>query len=471
MKNLSLDRITQVTGGVFYGQMEELEKEISSITTDSRKAEPGCLFAAISGNRVDGHDFIGQVAEQGALAVLSEKVLEAPPCAYILVESTLDALKSIAEDYLAGLNIPVVGISGSVGKTSTKEAIASVLSRKMNTLKTEGNFNNELGLPLTIFRLRPEHEAAVLEMGISGFGEMSRLAKIAKPSVGVITNIGTCHLENLGDRDGVFRAKTEMLDHVRIGGHLVLNGDDDKLAELGGTASGACFEERRKTLSQRGLKPVFFGLGSGNDVYADEIVSRGIKGTDCRIHMGDESFTVRIPIPGKHMVYNALCAAATGRIFGITPDEIKKGIEAIQAIGGRLHMVETGKLLIIDDCYNANPMSMKASLDVLKDMEGRKVAVLGDMAELGEDELELHRSVGQYAAGCGIDLLVCAGERSRVMAEAAEAAGASFQVIYEADRESLLAHLADYIREKDTVLVKASHSMKFEEVVEKLSSL
>ena len=232
MKNLTLENLTKVCGGVYSGPSDKLEQEVSSITTDSRKAEAGTLFVPIVGERVDAHKFIPQVMEAGALATLSERILENADFPYIKVESSLQAVKDIAEFYLQQLQIPVVGITGSVGKTSTKEVIASVLKEKYRTLKTQGNFNNELGLPLTVFRLRDEDEIAVLEMGISDFGEMTRLAKIARPDTCVITNIGTCHLENLGDRDGVLKAKTEIFKYLKKDGHIVLNGDDDKLCTV-----------------------------------------------------------------------------------------------------------------------------------------------------------------------------------------------------------------------------------------------
>ena len=232
MKNLTLRNIVKVCRGVYHGPEEALDREVDSIITDSRKAEAGALFVAIVGERVDAHKFIPDVMAKGALASVSERELEGRGFPYIQVESSLQAVKDIAEFYLEQLQIPVVGITGSVGKTSTKEVIASVLKEKYRTLKTQGNFNNELGLPLTVFRLRDEDEIAVLEMGISDFGEMTRLAKIAKPQTCVITNIGTCHLENLRDRDGVLKAKTEIFRYLRPDGHIVLNGDDDKLSTV-----------------------------------------------------------------------------------------------------------------------------------------------------------------------------------------------------------------------------------------------
>ena len=453
MKNLTLENIARICGGVYHGEEKWLQREVSSITTDSRKVEKDGLFVPIVGEKVDAHKFIPQVMEAGALAVLSERELPEAAFPYIQIASSLQAVKDIAEFYLAQLNIPVVGITGSVGKTSTKEVIAAVLKEKYRTLKTQGNFNNELGLPLTVFRLRDEDEIAVLEMGISDFGEMDRLAKIDRPDTCVITNIGTCHLENLGDRDGVLRAKTEIFHYMKKNGHIVLNGDDDKLSQI---------------KEYEGKTPVFFGMGENCQVYADEIVDRGLRGMTCTIHVGGEAFTVNIPMPGMHMVYNALAAAAVGNIYGLSTQQMKQGIESLKPVSGRFNMIDTEKLLIVDDCYNANPMSMKASLGILSAGTGRRAAILGDMGELGENEILLHEQVGEYAASCGIDLCICVGKLSAHMAEKAKAVNPDFEVIYEPDLETLLKNLHVYIKEGDTVLVKASHFMDFPQVVKVL---
>ena len=455
MKNMTLEHIAQACGGTYIGEECDRKKEIQGAVIDSRLVGEGYLFIPIRGARVDGHDFIPAVFEKGALAVLSEQRLEHPAGPYILVDSTEEAMKKIAAFYRRSLDIKVVGITGSVGKTSTKEVIASVLKEKYRTLKTQGNFNNELGLPLTVFRLRDEDEIAVLEMGISDFGEMTRLAKIARPNTCVITNIGTCHLENLGDRDGVLKAKTEIFKYLQKDGHIVLNGDDDKLCMV---------------KEYEGIKPVFFGMEADKDVYADEITSRGLKGMTCRIHIGGESFMADIPMPGIHMVYNALAATAVGRIYGLTLEQIRHGIETLEAISGRFHMIETDRFLIVDDCYNANPMSMKASLDVLKDGAGRRVAILGDMGELGENEVQLHAEVGEHAAQCGIDVCICTGPLSVNIAKMARK-NPELIVIEEPDRDSLLSHLSDYVQTGDTILVKASHFMQFEKVVAALQEM
>jgi len=456
MKNMTPRRIAQVCGGVYHGTEEKAEREVSSITTDSRQAAEGCLFVAVKGERVDGHDFIPSVFEKGALCVIAEHEPEAAEGAWIQVESSLQAIKDMAEFYRQQLAVRVVGVTGSVGKTSTKEVIASVLSEKYHVLKTLGNFNNELGLPLTVFRLRGEHQVAVLEMGISDFGEMHRLSKIARPDVCVMTNIGQCHLEFLKDRDGILRAKSEIFDYLAEDGTVILNGDDDKLSTI---------------KEVKGIRPVFFGVESGREIYADEIEPKGLKGIRCRIHAGEESLSVLIPIPGYHMVLNALAAAAVGLTMGLTMEQIGAGIEKLQPLGGRFHIIEKGTMLIIDDCYNANPVSMKASLDVLKDAEHRKVAILGDMFELGENAAELHASVGCHAAENKIDLLICVGEASRHMAEAAFQTGGCGEVLQVPTLAALLEVLPKLIQEDDTILVKASHGMHFEKVVERLQEI
>ena len=455
MKNLTLRNLTKVCNGIWHGDNALLDQEISAITTDSRKIEKDCLFVPIVGERVDAHRFIPDVMTKGALATLSERELPEADYAYIQVDASLQAVKDIAEFYLEQLQIPVVGITGSVGKTSTKETIASVLAQKYRVLKTDANFNNELGLSLTVFRLREEDEMAVLEMGIDDFGQMHRLAKIARPETAVITNIGWCHLENLKTRDGILQAKTEIFDHLRENGHIIINGDDDKLSTVG---------------TVHGIKPVHFGLDEKNEYYADEIESQGFRGISCRIHTPQGSFSALIPIPGRHMVYNALAGTAVGCTYGLTLEQIKQGIETLQSVSGRFHIIETGKYTVVDDCYNANPVSMKASLDVLKEAKGRKVAVLGDMGELGTDEAALHAEVGTHAGTCGIDALYCAGPLCEHLAKAAKEADPKLEIRHFADRESLMAELPQLLQDGDQILVKASHFMEYGKIVEMLSA-
>lgn len=474
MKNMTLEHIAAVCGGTYYGNEADRTKEIKGAVIDSRLVEPGYLFIPVKGEKVDGHRFIPDVFEKGALAVFSEQELCNAAGPYILVESSLAAMKMLAEDYRKSLDIKVVGITGSVGKTSTKEMIASVLAQKYNVLKTEGNFNNEIGLPLTIFKIRQEHEVAVLEMGISEFGEMHRLAQMANPDICVITNIGLCHLENLITRDGILKAKTESFEHLTPEGVAILNGDDDKLCE-------------KKMVN--GRPAVFYGLGAApkraetekgektlapKQIYATEVEALGLTGMRAKIHIrnGNEpetQFTVEIPIAGEHNVYNALAAAAVARELGLTAEETKRGIEAVQTIGGRSNLLHRNGVTIIDDCYNANPVSMKASIDVLSKAEGRKIAVLGDMGELGAEERQLHFSVGEHFKGKGIDELFCTGELSRALAEAVKQCSPETAVHYFDTKEALEEALLPGVSVGDSILVKASHFMGFPEIVKALT--
>lgn len=462
MKNMTLENIEKACGGRYIGTEAEKKTEVLGVVIDSRQVGSGYLFVAIPGEKVDGHKFIPDVFAKGAAAVLSEQQLEDPAGPYILVESTTKALRDLAEYYRKSLDIKVVGITGSVGKTSTKEMIASVLSEKYKVLKTEGNYNNEIGLPLTIFKIRAEHEVAVLEMGISEFGEMHRLATMANPDICVITNIGLCHLENLKTRDGILKAKTESFAHLKKDGIAILNGDDDKLS----------------TIRQVGDKePVFYGMeekmeyreDAKKSVYATGVENLGLYGMQARIHTPEGERDVRIPIPGEHNVYNALAATAVGLSLGLSLDQISSGILKAKTIGGRTNLLNTGSMTVIDDCYNANPVSMKASLDVLATAEGRKIAVLGDMGELGENEKKLHYEVGEYLAKKEIDVLFCAGELSEEIAKAAQKESKTCEVYYFKTRDALLEQLLPFLKKGDTVLVKASHFMEYPEIVKALT--
>lgn len=462
MKNMTLENIEKACGGRYIGTEAEKKTEVLGVVIDSRQVESGYLFVAIPGEKVDGHKFIPDVFAKGAAAVLSEQQLEDPAGPYILVESTTKALRDLAEYYRKSLDIKVVGITGSVGKTSTKEMIASVLSEKYRVLKTEGNYNNEIGLPLTIFKIRAEHEVAVLEMGISEFWEMHRLATMANPDICVITNIGLCHLENLKTRDGILKAKTESFAHLKKDGIAILNGDDDKLS----------------TIRQVGDKePVFYGMeekmeyreDAKKSVYATGVENLGLYGMQARIHTPEGERDVRIPIPGEHNVYNALAATAVGLSLGLSLDQISSGILKAKTIGGRTNLLNTGSMTVIDDCYNANPVSMKASIDVLATAEGRKIAVLGDMGELGENEKKLHYEVGEYLAKKEIDVLFCAGELSEEIAKAAQKESKTCEVYYFKTRDALLEQLLPFLKKGDTVLVKASHFMEYPKIVKALT--
>ncbi len=488
--NLSIVQIAEACGGKLVMQSAEWDQNVhvSSVVLDSRQVTEGGVFVATVGERVDGHRFIPDVFAKGVSLVISEKTPEqveaetgAPAATwgnYLLVESSFGALKDIAESYRKTLSIPIVGITGSVGKTSTKEAIAGVLSEKYNVLKTEGNFNNEIGVPLTLLRIREEHEVAVVEMGINQFGEMHRLSKMVRPNVCVITNIGQCHLENLGTRDGILQAKSEIFDFMAEDGEICLNGDDDKLETVTGI---------------KGKKPHFFGLGENpmEEVYATEIVSKGLWGSDAILHMRAEcnSLQVHIPLPGRHMVINAAAAACVGKVLGLTEEQIVSGISKTATISGRNNLMRLEHYTLIDDCYNANPVSMKAAINLLQMADTETVAILGDMFELGTDSDALHAEIGAYAVNAGIDRIYCVGENARHMYEAAVEAvaarnktldatdantvaeNATADIRYFATRELLEKTFLEKREELapygSTILLKASHGMAFEKLIQK----
>lgn len=452
MKQMTLQNIAAACHGLYHGDAALLSQEISGVAIDSRKITTNFLFVPIKGARVDGHTFIPKVFEQGALATLSEVPLE-HDVPHILVTSCEQALKDIAAFYLDVLNIPVVGITGSVGKTSTKETIASILAEKYHVLKTEGNYNNEIGLPLTIFNLTEEHEVAVLEMGIDHPGEMHRLASINRPNIMVITNIGLAHLENFKTREGTLKAKTECFEHLKPNATVILNGDDDKLSTISAV---------------QGKAPVFFGLSPEHQAYADEIEDHGLMGTDCTLHLPAGDIRVHIPVPGIHMVYNALAGACAGIALGLTLEEIKSGLASLKTIAGRLHMIPTDSLFLIDDCYNANPVSMMAAIDILATAQTRKVAVLGDMFELGTNEKELHYDTGVHAAKKNIDVICCIGNLSKHTYEGASTFAQNSIVLYFESKEDFLSKLNQVIQKNDTILVKASNGMHFAQIVSTL---
>lgn len=454
MNKMTLANIAECLNSPLCNGAGKENAQITGAVLDSRKVEAGNLFFATKGERVDGHDFIPQVVEKGAALVICEKAPDAD-VPYIIVPDSFIALKEVAEFYREQLSIPIIGVTGSVGKTSTKEMIAACLSAKYHVLKTEGNFNNEVGLPLTILRIRDEHEVAVVEMGISDFGEMTRLAEIAKPDICVITNIGMCHLENLKDRDGVLKAKTEIFDYLQQNGHAILNGDDDKLAtvkEVGGR------------------KPKFFGLCShkcnevDNDVTATNIQSKGLFGSDFTLRLFDEEVKASVPLPGQHMVTNALAAALVGKTLGMATSEIVEGIASVKATGGRSNILQIADKVIIDDCYNANPVSMKSAIDLLQMAQGKKIAILGDMFELGPKEHTLHSEVGQYATMAMLDKMIFIGSLSEDMYEGAMKLHGTPE--HYPDKESFFANYKPADFKDATVLVKASHGMHFETIVD-----
>ncbi len=453
MKNLSIENIISAVKGIYLGDEKLLGKEISFVTTDSRKAGQGCLFAAIKGEQNDGHDYIEKAFEMGALCVIGEKAPEKKGLPVILVANTVEALGDLASFYREKLSIPVLGITGSVGKTTAKEMCASVLSQRFKLHKTDKNLNNELGVPLTLFGIDESHELAVVEMGISHFGEMRRLGEIVRPNMALYTAIGAAHLEFLGDYDGVLKAKSEMLEFLPQEAKVFINGDDETLKKL---------ESDREVIS--------FGLSADCKVKGENIVHESLDGTAFEIVMGKRRIPVKINAYGMHLVSAALGAAAVAMSLGLTDREIAKGISEYAPVGSRSAIVQTGKITIIDDCYNANPSSVCSAIDSLVGLSGRLICILGDMGELGADEEKLHYMVGSYVAKKGINRLIACGKLSKNTAGGARTAGCP-EVFYFKNKEALKKELSSLIEKDDRVLVKASHSQAFEEIVDWLKKL
>ena len=424
---------------------------VSAVTIDSREATEGALYVAIRGERFDGHDFCASAVGNGAFAVVCERPPEVE-IPYILVESTRQALLDIAKFHRAHCaDVKIVGLTGSVGKTTTKEMVYAVLSEQFRAIKTEGNLNNEIGMPKTLFRLTESTEAAVIEMGMSDFGEIERMTLACRPNLAIITNIGVSHIEFLGSRDGILQAKTEIVKGLPHGAPLILNGDDDKLWNYKNTD----------------YKQIYFGIDNPQ---------AEIRGEHIETANGETVFTVRfgggkiqrvtVPTVGKHNVYDALAAFAAGLCFGIPPQKIADGLRKYAPAGMRQRIKTVSGVTVIEDCYNASPDSQKAALNVLSSLDAtRKIAVLGDMLELGDYSEEAHRAVGAYAAGCQVDILFCFGKASVWIAEAAKD---SVKTMHFTDKSALTEALIATVRAGDAVLFKASRGMALEEIIQKL---
>ena len=449
MKNLTLKNIVFACGGKWIGSEALLEQEISAVTTDSRAVSKNCMFAAIPGERVDGHDFVASALSQGALCAIAEHPVEGVDENIILVENTVFALQAIAAFYRSGFDIPIIGITGSVGKTTAKEMIASVLAQKYCVHKTAGNYNNDLGVVLTLFGLTDAHEAAVVEMGISHPGDMQRLAETVRPTMAVYTVIGHSHLEFLKSREGILAEKSVMNQYLPLDGAVICNGDDDLLAAM-----------------ECGQKKITFGRVADCAVHAEEIRALPNGSTVCSIVSGERKFPVEISAYGDHMIYAALEGAAVGMQLGLSDAEIAQGIAEYQPVGHRARRLSAEKLTIIDDCYNANPTSVASAIRSLSAVVGRKVCVLGDMLELGENSAALHYETGVLASDCGMDLVLAQGNDAAEIARGAGACGMYFE-----RKLDLLQALEELIHAGDTVLVKASRSMRFEEIVDALLKL
>lgn len=456
MKSITVGDILKAAEGSLICGDEN--RRINAVTTDSRKAEKGMLFIPLAGERFDGHDFINQAVAGGVSAVITHKaVAPIDGVSIVKVDDTLKAMQDIAAYYKSLFDIPTVGLTGSVGKTTTKDMLAAVLGTKYNTLKTQGNFNNEIGLPLTVFGLDDEYEAAVLEMGMSGFGEIHRLARVAQHDTAVITNIGMSHIEKLGSRDGIFKAKLEIIDFFNENNTLIVNGDDEYLKNVENIVK---------------CKTVMFGIDNKEcDVTAHNVEALGENGVRFSVKAGRKEYAVHIRQAGIHNVYNALAAVCVGMRYDVPMDKIIYGLENFEPTAMRMSIEHYGGVTVINDCYNASPASMEAALKVLADMDrGRKVAVLGDMLEMGSFAPEAHRNVGVFAANTGADILVAVGKNAKHIADGALSVGMDRQSVFEVDETDLAAeNINNIVMNGDAVLVKASRGMKFEKIITEIA--
>jgi len=446
--------IAAATGGRIIGP--EIG-EVSAVSTDSRTVAPGELFVPLRGERFDGHDFIGEVAAKGIRALLAEETWLAanqipPGVVCIAVKDTLGALGDLAASWRRRFDIPLVGITGSNGKTTTKEMLAAILEQTGPGLKTEGNLNNLIGLPQMLFKLHAGQRWAVLEMGMSEPGEIDRLAEIAGPLVGVVLNAFPAHLESMGSVENVARAKGELLLRLPPGGCAVFNADDPLVAQLPSPAA---------------VRRSGFGLGDAG-VAATEIEPLGIAGQRFALHIGDASVPVVLKAFGRHNIYNALAAAAAANALGIVPDLIRRGLEAFLPYDKRFRLEVAGRLVLIDDSYNANPASTGAALATLAELKGDKHAfvALGAMLEMGDNEAELHRQMGVQAALVA-DRLYLYGDLTAHTAEGALSAGMPETAVVRAgSHDEIVADILARAKAGDFVLVKGSRGMRMEKVAE-----
>ncbi len=456
MERLTVGELIEATGGRLI--QGDLKREISGISTDSRKIKKDELFIALKGPRYDGHDFVPEAIQKGASGILISKLPMANrqlPIT-ILVRDTLKALGQIAQYYRERFALPVVAVTGSTGKTTTKDMIASILSLELSVLKTEGNFNNEVGVPLTLLRLSREHEVAVLELGMSGLGEIARLTRISSPKIGVMTNVGEVHLQYLGNVKRVALAKAELVYALGKDDLAILNMDDPYIRDM-----------------KRGIKAriITYGIKKSSEVRAQRIENLGEEGMRFILRIGKESFPLRLRCLGYHNIYNALAAASATQALGMKRETIREGLSQFQPLAGRMRIIRIEGLTILDDTYNASPKSFIAAIETLRDLapKGRKILVAGDMLELGEKAPLAHKETGIYIAHSGIDALITCGDLASSIAQGAIGAGMKEKRIIPCrDKEETIKKLCSLAKGGDTILIKGSRATGMEEIVEKL---
>ncbi|MGW8312246.1 MAG: UDP-N-acetylmuramoyl-tripeptide--D-alanyl-D-alanine ligase [Desulfuromonadales bacterium] len=453
MIRMDMRSVAEITGG--HLMQNGASVEFQGISTDSRTLQPGELFIPLRGEKYDGHDYLTQAIQRGAAGCISEEMLGGMLVPVIKVNDTLKALGDLAGAIRRKFSGPVIGITGTSGKTTCKEMLAAILNHLGPGLKSAGNFNNLVGVPLTLFGLQPEHRWAVIEMGMSARGEIARLAEIAMPNIGLITNIGAGHLQNFDGISGVAMAKGELYISLSAEGIALINADDP---------------EARQLPVANGVRKVLFGTGSDAAIRAERVtVQNGSVGFDLVVN--DSVQKILLPIPGRHNVSNALAAAAAATVLGIGLQEIAAGLKAFKPCPGRMELLELpGDLVVLDDSYNANPLSVHAALDALHDLgtPGHRVAVLADMLELGQTSPELHYQVGMLAAA-RVDRIFSYGSLAREIARGAMDAGLpEDRVVVAGSHAELADRLLEALQEGDRILIKGSRGMRMEKITEAL---
>ena len=465
IRQYTMAEIAGITGGKLeiYGGYEDLPQKYIAI--DSRESGESTVFCAIKGEKVDGNDFIPSAIEGGSTGFICQFVPDGAkesgkPFAAVIVDDTVKALGRLASDYRSLSSAKFIGITGSVGKTTTKEFISAVASAAYKTHKTQGNYNSLIGLPLTVFGIEKDDEVVVLEMGMSDLGEIEYMSRIARPDVAVITNIGTSHLEHLGTRENICRAKMEIRYGLSDKGTLLLNGDDQYLIRAA--------ESLEK-------KPMFFSQHAPTaDFRAVNIRQRDSSIVFDLLYSGRAITNIEIPVLGKHNVNNALAGYAVGTLLGMTDDQIIKGLKSFVNVDKRQKIYDVGGITVIDDCYNASPESMRAAIDVLTSLASKKkaraAALLGDMLELGKDSRMMHDQIGQYAAQMQVQKLFCYGRTADVVAEAAIKNGIRAENVFVCldtnDAQVMADMIVDSLEDGDILLVKASRGIAAENVIE-----
>lgn len=453
MERISIEEIREVTRGHLVSGDEE--SCITGVSTDSRAAAKGDLFIPIVGENHDGHEFIKGAYDNGCRAFLiSEDIQVAGDDACVIrVSDTLQAMQDLAYHYLQSLDIRKVAVTGSVGKTSTRDMIYYILSERFKTARPEKNYNNEIGVPITIFSLDRSYEAVVFEEGLEYAGDIHRLSRMTRPDLAVITNIGVSHIENLGTRENIFKAKMEVADFLPQDGALIINSDSDFL---------------KKENIDKDYKVISCGQDPSYDYYVHDIEDRGAEGISFILKAGDEEEKMDLPVPGAHNAVNATLAAACAGELGIGLDEVRKGLSRLALTGKRLLVKEGRGLRVIDDSYNAAPQSVESAIDTLMNTGGKRhAAILAGMNELGDNWKEYHLEVGRYARDKGVDILIGIGDKAKVIVEGAEGSDHT-DAKWFPDKESFYKEMDDLMLPGDTIIVKGSNAYKMSEVADKL---